>query len=124
MKEVTEFSDEELKEIWNRNNKQAQDIRSIYITTYEGLEYEISRIGLIFSDFTQKASVLMTLSGLLAFLPSVINPKKGLHRAFFNLDISIFALCYCMFIFFLHENYFDSYPNSIYIPGTFDELLV
>jgi hypothetical protein len=77
-KDVTQYTEGELDHIWITNKQLAQNIRDVYVGMITDVEGEHGRLNTTLSDFTQRSSALMTVSGLLAFLPSLID----IHAAY------------------------------------------
>jgi hypothetical protein len=124
LKEATDFSDGELKLIYETDKSTAQKLRSIYLATFQGFESEINRISLILSDFTQRTSVSMTVSGLISFLPSLIGSNNEYLNHFLIWTFPFLLIAIVCFYF--SSTRITSIPTQIpvYPPDTYLELVV
>lgn len=82
MKDVIKYTDQEIEEISIKDPQTAISIRSVYSGMKGDLETELSRLSITLSDFTERTAALMAMSGLLTFLPSLINLQTGYLRYF------------------------------------------
>ncbi|MCX6786229.1 MAG: hypothetical protein NTU85_00140 [Candidatus Kaiserbacteria bacterium] len=71
-KMISQLTDQEILHIGRNDPVNAGNIRSVFVQGIEQMRYQLDRIEKELSDFTQRTALLMTIAGLLAFLPSVI----------------------------------------------------
>ena len=69
MKNVIEFSDNELKVIFVDDHKKSQEVKHMYIETIKHARSELDNLKNILSDFTQRTASLLTFAGLIVLLP-------------------------------------------------------
>lgn len=71
-KQVFDLTDEELRSVEKSNPEHAKKIKSVLEQSIERLENQLANLQGALNDFTQRSSLLMTIAGLLSFLPSAI----------------------------------------------------
>lgn len=69
-KMITHLTDQELLYIGKTDPATAEKIKSVFVQGIEQIKYQLEYIHEMLSDFTQRTALLMTIAGLLAFLPS------------------------------------------------------
>lgn len=123
-KTAEQFTELELRDIFTNDPKNAKDIKSIYLEMIEELKSELNTINQALSEFNQRTSILMTISGLLAFLPSLTKTIDG-YVEYFLLWTFPFLLMSFIF-FYLSSPRITAVKKEMVIPlaGTANELIV
>lgn len=71
-KMITQLTDQELLQIGQTDSVRAGNIKSVFEQGIEDMKYQLEYINEVLSDFTQRTALLMTIAGLLAFLPPIV----------------------------------------------------
>ena len=71
-KMITQLTDQELLQIGQNDPVTAGKIKSVFEQGIEQIRYQLEYIRETLSDFTQRTALLMTIAGLLAFLPPFV----------------------------------------------------
>ncbi len=94
------LSDYELINIVKNNPGEVDKIRQLFQHGILEITNELNRLEAIFAGFTQRAGVLLTLAGLLSFLPALSQPKETYFSNFLIWTFPFLLLAIIFFYFF------------------------
>lgn len=123
-KMVTQFTDQELLQIGKTDPIKSENIRSVFEKGIEHMKYQLEYINEVLSDFTQRTALLMTIAGLLVFLPTIVELGSDYIHNFLIWTFPFLILS--LICFYLASPRINAIAKQIpmAVPGTPEELIV
>ena len=123
-KMITQLTEQELLSIGKNDPATAEKVKSIFVQGIEQITYELERINEVLTDFTQRTALLMTIAGLLAFLPPIagLGSEYLQHFLIWTFPLLLLSLVCFYFSSFRITGLATQIPTAA--SGTPEELLI